>query len=271
MEIRLGRGPKNVSSPSISSINKRTVDVKLDAVVAEQIKQYTLSDTSRELGGILLGTCIEKKGCYYIQIKAAIEARYTEAGQSSLTFTHESWDYMNKEKEKCYPQYKVMGWFHSHPDFGIFLSSHDIFIQKNFFDLPWLVAYVVDPLGDKAGLFGWQNADLVGLPFTVGGVNYPAANKQQSIDDSVFNTPGNMTQRVLSVLLIFSVAALGFAFWSFSKNPSHTLPLLPDLKYFSVASIIEFLINLFWQIVKEIQDLLGSLKSTDFMFLEKLI
>ncbi len=261
MEIKLGRGPKNISSISGDSIGLRTVDVKIDAAVAEQIKQYTLSDTSRELGGILLGTCTEKPDCYHIQIKAAIEARYTEADQSSLTFTHESWDYMNKERERCYPQFKIMGWFHSHPDFGIFLSSHDIFIQQNFFDLPWLVAYVVDPLGDKAGLFGWHNTKLVPLPFAIDDMIYPvSASENRTISRSAFNNSRDATRTGKSLLLVSFIAALGYTYWFFNnKRPLHGMPLPPGSEYYYDGSIIDTLYRLFWQSIEELRDLLNSL------------
>lgn len=39
-----------------------------------------------------------------------------------------------------------LGWFHSHPDFGCFLSSTDIATQKEIFYEPYHVALVVDPV-----------------------------------------------------------------------------------------------------------------------------
>ena len=48
-----------------------------------------------------------------------------------------------------------MGWYHSHPGFGVFLSDHDTFIHKNFFSSPGQVAWVFDPHSDEEGCFGW--------------------------------------------------------------------------------------------------------------------
>jgi len=31
---------------------------------------------------------------------------------------------------------KIVGWYHSHPGFGIFLSEYDLFIHRNFFTAP---------------------------------------------------------------------------------------------------------------------------------------
>ena len=47
----------------------------------------------------------------------------------------------------------ILGWHHTHPGYDVFLSSYDLFIQENFFDLPFQTAYVVDPLKDNRGFF----------------------------------------------------------------------------------------------------------------------
>jgi proteasome lid subunit RPN8/RPN11 len=38
----------------------------------------------------------------------------------------------------------MVGWYHTHPDWGVFLSSMDMFICDNFFN-KLDVAYVIDP------------------------------------------------------------------------------------------------------------------------------
>ena len=50
----------------------------------------------------------------------------------------------------------MIGWYHTHPGFGIFLSDMDVFICDNFFNLPWQVAFVYDPLGGDEGNFVWR-------------------------------------------------------------------------------------------------------------------
>lgn len=260
MEIKLGQGTKSFSSVPDNSIRSRINHIKIDTAVAEQIKKHALSDTNRELGGLLLGTCTEDQNNYNIHIQAAIEAKYTEAGQSSLTFTHESWDDMNKEKEKRYPQLKVLGWFHSHPGFGIFLSSHDTFIHQNFFNLPWLVAYVVDPLGDKAGIFGWTNQQLVSLPFSIDNVPYPfSADENSSINTSSIKTSKTITRTGLFILSIMLVAVLCFSYWVFVRIPH--IPLLPDSEYYYGNSIIDTLQNIFWESIQEILDFINDAKN----------
>ncbi len=143
----------------------REVFVEISQASSRFILDYSRSDTSQELAGVLLGHYTEKDAQYRVVVEAAIEARYTEASKGSVTFTHRSWEYINKVKEERYPEHSIVGWFHTHPGFGIFLSGYDKFIHQNFFNLPWQVAYVVDPLAGKHGFFGWANNNLEKIPF----------------------------------------------------------------------------------------------------------
>ncbi len=65
-----------------------------------------------------------------------------------------------KIKDRDYPDERIVGWYHSHPGFGVFLSEHDTFIHKNFFSSPQQVAWVYDPHSDEEGCFGWKSGEL---------------------------------------------------------------------------------------------------------------
>lgn len=40
------------------------------------------------------------------------------------------------------------------------MSNYDLFIQENFFNLPFQVAYVIDPIQDIRGFFQWKNGKI---------------------------------------------------------------------------------------------------------------
>ncbi len=140
-----------------------TVNYTVSDQVVEDIARYARSDTSRELGGVLLGSYERGEKGFHVKIEASIEARHAEASRANIKFTHETWAYVDRVREERCPDLKIVGWFHTHPGFGIFLSDYDQFIHKNFFNLPWQVAYVVDPLGGKDGYFGWENGEIAKL------------------------------------------------------------------------------------------------------------
>lgn len=138
----------------------------LDHGPADAIERHALRDTSVELGGILLGKeCLDPEtGRPFVWITQAIEARHYENTQASFTYTHDSWEEITRERDQRFPDLDIVGWYHTHPDFGIFLSGHDLFIHRNFFDRPLQVAYVVDPIRQDRGFFQWRDdrVDRVG-------------------------------------------------------------------------------------------------------------
>lgn len=121
--------------------------------VYKDIHKFTRDKTTNESGGVLMGNVIEEFGKTNIIIKGFIEAKYCEGTPTTLTFTHKSWEYIHKEAEKRYPDYKIVGWIHTHPNFGIFLSEYDLFIQNNFFSDENQIAFVVDPIQKIEGFY----------------------------------------------------------------------------------------------------------------------
>jgi len=147
----------------------RAVRVVIDSTVRRQIVEFALTDTGRELGGVLLGV-LSGNGEPMVQITAMIPARHTDAGSASVTFTHETWRDILAVKDRAFAQLKIVGWFHTHPGFGIFLSRFDLHIHENFFNLDWQVAYVVDPLARTEGFFRWENGTVQKtLDFSIAG------------------------------------------------------------------------------------------------------
>lgn len=123
--------------------------------VYKEIHKFTQNKTTNESGGMLVGTILEEFGKTNIIISGFVEAKYCEATPTTLKFTHETWEYVHKEIEKKHPEKKIVGWIHTHPDFGIFLSEYDKFIHQNFFNEDYQVAYVVDPIQKIEGFYFW--------------------------------------------------------------------------------------------------------------------
>lgn len=145
---------------SVGEIAPDDVKVYIKQDVYKQLEKLAASDTKKELGSILFGGYCEAHGKMQVVISACIEAKYTDASASTLTFTHETWDYINREQAVQCPELKMLGWQHTHPNYGIFLSNYDMFIQENFFNLPFQVAYVIDPIQNIRGFFQWKSGKV---------------------------------------------------------------------------------------------------------------
>jgi proteasome lid subunit RPN8/RPN11 len=104
-----------------------------------------------EVCGVLIGTNDHER----MVVEACIQGNNAAQGGAHVTFTQDTWEHIYKIKDAEYPEQKIVGWYHSHPGFGVFLSEHDLFIQQNFFSNPQQVAWVYDPHTDEEGCFGW--------------------------------------------------------------------------------------------------------------------
>lgn len=136
------------------------VDILIDEPALRASQAHALSSLNREVAGVLVGPRPEKQpdGRYAVHIIDTIVAKYTVMQGASVTYTPESWRYLNDTLGERYPNEEavMVGWYHTHPGFGIFLSGMDLFIHQNFFTQIWHVAMVLDPRARTSGFFCWD-------------------------------------------------------------------------------------------------------------------
>jgi len=135
-------------------------NVRISTEVARQIRQHARSNLKNEVCGVLIGG-FEDGGTH---VRACISGANAAQGGAHVTFTQDTWEHIYKIKDRDFPDERIVGWYHSHPGFGIFLSDHDTFIHKNFFSAPEQVAWVFDPHSDEEGCFGWHGGHLEAHP-----------------------------------------------------------------------------------------------------------
>jgi len=199
---------------NIMPIGERVYDDKniyIHQKVYRQIHKFAEDKNKNESGGILVGKVINELGKDNTIIEGFIEAKYNEATPTTLTFTHQTWEYFHSEVNKKYKGMKIVGWIHTHPNFGVFLSENDKFIQNNFFNDVNHVAYVVDPIQNEEGFYFWIGEKLERCPgfylFDKNGVKIKT--KVFSDTDSVEEksiTKVSTFNIVLAVILIIMMA-----------------------------------------------------------------
>lgn len=109
-----------------------------------------------EVGGVLIGKAHRaENGTPYLLIDSIIPAVAAESRTTNITFTADAWTRIHETIDRDHPGGTIVGWYHTHPAFGIFLSEMDVFICRHFFDLPHQVAIVIDPVAKTHGCFVW--------------------------------------------------------------------------------------------------------------------
>ena len=125
-----------------------------------QIRAHSISNLRSELGGVLLGHAYRDGEQLLVEVIAALPARNDDHGPVHFTFTGDAWSQIHHDRTNQYPNLEIVGWFHTHPGLGVFYSSDDVVVHTAAFTLPWHVGLVVDPLGNEASYFGWQDGEL---------------------------------------------------------------------------------------------------------------
>lgn len=206
---------------SFGEIENDDVKVYIKQDVYKALEKLAASDTSKELGSIILGEYSEELGKTHVIISDYIEAKYTDASASTLTFTHETWDYVHKEHERLHPTKKIIGWQHTHPNYGIFLSNYDMFIQENFFNMPFQVAYVIDPIQNIRGFFQWKNGKIEKLKgyYIYDDIGKPIKIEQKKIEKTDATTPKTNKALISIVSVLCAVCLiLGFSLLSLKND-----------------------------------------------------
>jgi proteasome lid subunit RPN8/RPN11 len=131
----------------------------LGRVNVETVYPHVFNNADREVGGVLVGMKAVRGDLPLID--GAIGAMSADEQRANLTFTQESWEHVHRVMEVDFPKSQIVGWYHSHPGFGIFLSEDDLFIHHNFFSDRSQVALVVDPIAGTEGVFGWSGEQVI--------------------------------------------------------------------------------------------------------------
>jgi len=179
--------------------------------VFDKVIALAKSDSSSEICGVLAGIpCRDEEG-YYVEILDAVEGKYADSRTKHVTFTHKTWQYINRQMDERHPDKVIVGWFHSHPGYGPFLSEDDIFICRHYFKAPWQISFVVDAISNEQRFFYWAEGGTViadtsrfwldGKPADAGAGQKEAAGNYEEAIINVSRQVGQLKRRVLLVLL----------------------------------------------------------------------
>jgi proteasome lid subunit RPN8/RPN11 len=162
MTRRRATNPAERPRPHASEALGEDEIVGLQAAAEGVIYRHVFECSDREVGGVLIGR-LAVDGRLPL-VTGAIPAISADEQRATLTFTQEAWAHVHRVLESDFPpDEQIVGWYHSHPGFGIFLSGHDLFIHENFFSAPSQIAVVVDPHGCREGAFAWREGKLISL------------------------------------------------------------------------------------------------------------
>ena len=142
---------------AVGDIDPNDLPIYVDLDVMRDMEAHAHTNTRVELGGVMLGRqCVDAEGKPFVVVTDSLRARHYEATRGSFKFTHETWSQITGERNRFHPDLEMVGWYHTHPGWTVFLSPMDLFIGNNFFNRSLDVALVIDPCNDDRGWFQWD-------------------------------------------------------------------------------------------------------------------
>lgn len=171
-EIELDINPLKIKAESLNYLNQflseqslRKLEIShvyIEAQALDNLRQHLESNLRVEQGGILFGNTYQDSHFgTYVEITASIPAPATIGTGAHLEFTSDSWLAIMDEAKTHYPDANIVGWYHSHPNIGVFMSGTDMRTQQAFFYHDWSVSIVYDPVRQDIGFFLGKNANKV--------------------------------------------------------------------------------------------------------------
>jgi len=139
-------------------------DVYLSAAALEAAEDHFRSASwqGKEAMGLLVGRAFTHDGRVYAVVEEYVTAD-NDATAVHVRFSREAFSDLSRKLNGR----QVVGWAHSHPDYGCFLSSTDVATQETLFPESYHFALVVDPVRRQKQCFKVRASQYVPVSFAV--------------------------------------------------------------------------------------------------------
>jgi len=130
--------------------------------VYSAIHEHAASSLPNETGGFLLGRVAfdERRGSWHVDIDETMPVDPLSQDPVHFSFSWRDVDRVRNHREL--ERKALLGWYHTHPGLGIFLSETDLEkTHRVLFAEPFQLALVYDPVRGRAGYFVWEGPQLI--------------------------------------------------------------------------------------------------------------
>jgi len=148
-------------------MKKKFYSVYFDAAAFEKARAHFKSAAQNgvEAMGLLLGEVCRFKGKKFVMVVDYVTAG-NDASAVSVRFGDRAFPELANALWGAAGK-TVVGWMHSHPSYGCYLSARDVAAQEGFFNEPFHVAFVLDPVRNDCKAFRVRNGKQVEVSFAV--------------------------------------------------------------------------------------------------------
>jgi proteasome lid subunit RPN8/RPN11 len=127
------------------------------------VHEHAAAALPNETGGFLLGRVAHDAHvdqCWLVEVEEVVPVEPIVQNPTHFQFTWRDVDRVRSYREGLGKA--LVGWYHTHPDLGVFLSETDLErTHRVLFSEPFQIALVYDPVRGRAGYFFWEGPQRI--------------------------------------------------------------------------------------------------------------
>lgn len=158
------------------------IELFISKLAEEKMRNHSLAHAAerREVMGLMLGGFYTHEKSSYALVRDAVTTDL-EASSVRVRFDRAGFERLFESLENCAFDYIIVGWYHSHPGHGCFLSSTDIKTQECLFKDRHHSALVLDPVGEEIRAFYLEDGEVRERPFVVYWEDYQSPYRSRAL------------------------------------------------------------------------------------------
>lgn len=143
-------------------------ELYISKLAAEKMINHAkkLGRINKEALGFILGDICSSKGRDFVMVRDIVTGALVTT-PNSVRFDHDNLSRLFSELDASGFDYVIVGWYHSHPGYGCFMSKLDINTQSVVFSEKFHSAIVIDPLLKEVRAFRLKGNRCFPLDFTI--------------------------------------------------------------------------------------------------------
>lgn len=159
--------PRNVEF-SDKGVSIEDVELYISKSALDTIRNHCMNYAEKKLEvmGFLIGNVYRWKDRTYTKVWEAVTTDL-EATEVSVKFHREGFEKLFEKLDDLDFDYVIVGWYHSHPGYGCFMSAKDIDTQNRMFNQPYHTALVIDPIKNEVKAFRLEKGKYKERKFAV--------------------------------------------------------------------------------------------------------
>ncbi|QLH75196.1 MAG: hypothetical protein HPY73_06910 [Methanomassiliicoccales archaeon] len=147
---------------------KDGLELYISRLAEEKIRNHALSRREErvEVMGFMLGSVYKDLSGTYTLVRD-VATTSLDATSVSVRFERDGLEKLFESMDDSCFNYVIVGWYHSHPGHGCFLSPTDVETQAKMFNCPYHSALVIDPVNSEIAAFHLRDGAVEERPFAI--------------------------------------------------------------------------------------------------------